>query len=55
MSRLSQLYWLLNEKDMPTPLEQQHYYTALSIQIRREHLAMIRKAEKEIPSPDIVP
>jgi len=52
MSRLSQLYWLLNEEKMPTKIEQEHHYTSLSIddqvkKIRREHLAIIRKADKE--------
>ena len=52
MSRLSQLYWLLNEKTMPTEGQIRHYYTSLSItpeikKIRREHSAMIRKKEKD--------
>ena len=45
MGRLSQLFWILQAEEMPTPVETRHHYTHLNMATptRRKEMAKLRR------------
>ena len=52
MGRGSEIFWFINEKEMPTDKEMQHHYRYISKtkqlkELRKKHLKRLRDEKKE--------